>query len=347
MLWKQRAALAAFWLAALASPVFGQFEFPTPLEDVRLVKRPTICYAGHDSVWLVDWDGQNNRLWLPCNGTELRFGGAPTWSPDGKLVAAVPFTSDGYYSLIILDLETGDAVNYRTKYFPHLSLSAPQWSPDGTMIICESGRGISDIYKVDVKTGQIVNLTNTPKEDDGKPYWSPDGKRIAFHSWRRNEKDDLIRDIFVMDADGKSRTNLTDHPAQDGEPRWSPDGKTIVFESYDRSDPPGFNLYLMDSDGSNIRQLTFGPHWEDAPAWSPDGQWVLFSSGKVGTDWDSFFNAQRDIYRIHVETKKIVQVTHGDPGGWGQEWVLSGRSGKFPQGFFTWGRLKADKVNDG
>ena len=343
MLWKQRAVLAAVWLAALALPVFGQFEFPTPLEDVRRVVKPTICYAGKDSVWLIDWDGQNNRLWLPSNGKELRFGDAPTWSPDGKRVAAIPFTSDGY-SLIILDLETGDAVNYKAKFFPHISIVAPKWSPDGTTIVCEGGRGIIDIYKVDVETGQIVNLTNTPKEDDGAPYWSPDGKRIVFHSWRRDENDDLIliRDIFVMDADGKNRIQLTDHPAQDGEPRWSPDGKTMVFESFDRSDPPGFNLYLMDPDGSNIRQLTFGADWEGDPVWSPDGQWILYTSGQPGEGFDLFTGGKWDIYRIHVETKEVVQITHGDPGGIGKEWVLSGGSGKFPLGFIPWGRLKAD-----
>ena len=349
MLWKQRAALAAFWLAALASPVFGQFEFPTPLEDVRRVVKPTICYAGGDSVWLVDWDGQNNRLWIPRQGDSIWFGGPPSWSPDGKRAAAVAFTpQDGQYSLVILDLETGDAANYRTKFFPHLSFTGPQWSPDGKWIACEGGPLAFnlDVYKVNVETGEATNLTNARMNHDADPTWSPDGKKLAFKSRRKKLDGKFQHDIYVMDADGKNEIRLTNHPAQDGSPRWSPDGKTIVFESYDRSEPAGTNLYLMDPDGSNIRQLTFGPHWEVGPSWSPDGKWILYSSGQTGDGVDLFHGGAWNIYRIHVETKEVIQITHGDHGGLGPEWVLSGGSGRFPMGFIPWGRLKGAAATD-
>ena len=42
--------------------------------------------------------------------------------------------------------------------------------------------------------------------DDCCPSWSPDGKRIAFNSFR-----DGTSDIYVMDADGDNQRNLTKH----------------------------------------------------------------------------------------------------------------------------------------
>ncbi|MDP2952336.1 MAG: hypothetical protein Q8O76_03355, partial [Chloroflexota bacterium] len=47
--------------------------------------------------------------------------------------------------------------------------------------------------------------------------WSPDGKRIAFASFWEGK-----REIYVMNADGSGRTNLTRNSAEDDWPAWSP-----------------------------------------------------------------------------------------------------------------------------
>ena len=36
-------------------------------------------------------------------------------------------------------------------------------------------------------------------------------------------------DIYVMDADGGNRENLSNHPVHDMDPDWSPDGTKIAF----------------------------------------------------------------------------------------------------------------------
>ena len=55
-----------------------------------------------------------------------------------------------------------------------------------------------------------------------RPHGPPDGKRIAFTSYR--DKDGLNSEIYVMDADGGNQQRLTKNRKNDWFPSWSPDG---------------------------------------------------------------------------------------------------------------------------
>ena len=82
-------------------------------------------------------------------------------------------------------------------------------------------------------------------------------------------------EIYVMDADGGNRENLSNHPVDDRDPDWSPDGTKIAFIS-NRNDGV-YQVYVMDADGSNQIRLTDGPQRKQGPDWSPDGQKIAFS----------------------------------------------------------------------
>ncbi len=82
-------------------------------------------------------------------------------------------------------------------------------------------------------------------------------------------------EIYVMDADGGSRENLSNHPVDDMDPDWSPDGTKIAFVS-DRNDGE-YQIYVMDADGSNQIRLTDGPRRKRMPDWSPDGRKIVFA----------------------------------------------------------------------
>ena len=81
---------------------------------------------------------------------------------------------------------------------------------------------------------------------------SPDGKSITF------EKND---DVWVMDAEGSNRKNLTDTPpvygyeVREGDPAFSPDGTKIAFykESFR---PHDVDLYTITVEGTKLRQVT-------------------------------------------------------------------------------------------
>src|SRR5689334_10585394 len=60
-------------------------------------------------------------------------------------------------------------------------------------------------------------------------------------------------DVYVINADGTGRTQLTEDPAEDFDPVWSPDGTQIAFRSHRDGNE---EVYLMNADGSNQRNLS-------------------------------------------------------------------------------------------
>ena len=97
------------------------------------------------------------------------------------------------------------------------------------------------------------------------------GSRIAFSHLGFDNYE-----IYVMDADGGNRENLSNHPVDDQDPDWSPDGTKIAFAS-PRNGGGEYQIYVMDGDGKNQIKLTDGPGAKREPDWSPDGGKIAFS----------------------------------------------------------------------
>jgi TolB protein len=98
--------------------------------------------------------------------------------------------------------------------------------------------------------------------------WTPDG-RLLYAS----DANDFWN-IWVMNADGSGKRQLTFDTHDKSSPSMSPDGRYILFTSYRNG---ASAVWRMDADGSNPKQLTFGSD-EFGPYCTPDGKWVIFTS---------------------------------------------------------------------
>jgi Tol biopolymer transport system component len=160
-----------------------------------------------------------------------------------------------------------------------------------------------DIYAMHPDGSGLTNLTNDP-ERDCNPFWSPDGKRIAFESYRA---DGMFSQIYVMDADGSNVVQLTNgdtfHQFQYLNP-WSPDGKKLLFKESNPQDG-SLALYTVNIDGRNKTFIAKIPDLGSGPSWSPDGKHVAFITTSVQPE-----PADRTVFRIYVVNAKGGKPTN-------------------------------------
>src|SRR5690606_32670427 len=116
------------------------------------------------------------------------------------------------------------------------SVGSFNWSPDGKTIVFNHTKSpvaeywtTSDVSLVDVASGKIIVLANTPAAENN-PRFSPDGKSIAVTVSENPPRWTFASQINIFPASGGAPKVLA--ASFDGQPNvidWSADGKTIYF----------------------------------------------------------------------------------------------------------------------
>ncbi|MCC7261776.1 MAG: PD40 domain-containing protein [Candidatus Latescibacteria bacterium] len=142
---------------------------------------------------------------------------------------------------------------------------------DLPILIADNSGDHLDLFSVSLATGKQVQITRDAGEHYD-PAWSPDGAQVAFASDATGNQE-----IVVLDADGRSRRNLSQHPANDIQPTWSPDGRFLAFSSNrNNTDPDDYDLYTMQVDGTGLCAIDTTAERTEQPAWSPRGDWIAY-----------------------------------------------------------------------
>jgi hypothetical protein len=158
-----------------------------------------------------------------------------------------------------------------------------------------------DIWTINSDGTGLHRLTYTPEEYEYSPTWSPDGSQIAFTAMYA---DGGQQEVWVMDADGSNRSQVTDLPEGWGAVHvaWSPGGDRFVIElSYWPASST--DLYLVNLDGSGLTQITDYQGSEMHPAWSPDGSRIAFYSYELATN-------PADIWTVAPDGSDLTQITN-------------------------------------
>ncbi len=155
----------------------------------------------------------------------------------------------------------------------------PSWSPDGELIVFNSGCGIQIIQPDGAGTRQIASGCLVA---EAYMYaWSPDSQQIAWTGGQHSDVGEHNYDrLWVINRDGSGLRSLlvSSDPLFSGEVAWSPDGQslavgfqdgtTYVFSANCDSAPSGCDL----SSATIIKEIpqdwlpTFRPQWLSAYA---------------------------------------------------------------------------------
>lgn len=171
-------------------------------------------------------------------------------------------------------------------------------APDGSfMVFTSTMDGDLEIYRSDLNGKNIRRLTNELGYDGG-PFVSWDSKLIAFRRGEilsKEQKNDYIEllknglvrptklEIWVMDAEGTHKRQITRLGAASFAPSFHPDGKRIIFSS-NYGDPKGreFDLWIIGIDGKNLKRITYTPEFDGFPMFTRDGKRLVWASNRNG-----------------------------------------------------------------
>ncbi|MBS1796537.1 MAG: PD40 domain-containing protein [Acidobacteria bacterium] len=262
-------------------------------------------------------DGTDERV-LAQGKTNLEFL-EPKWSPDGTriLFFNLDRRPDATYSSIssiaVADGAITEIIPPRPQRIWHLA-----WTRDGEIVVnaTDPATRLPQIYTFSPKDGELKRITNdlfyyngvsvggnsilaTKKERvsgiwtldltntaatpqkviEGASFdplvWTPDGQHLVYEA-----SDVGRRHIFLVNADGSGKFQISPDNFDELRPDLSADGKSLVFLS-NRSGT--YELWTSAIDGSRPRQLTSGNTWVWQPRFAPDGASVYFTVTEKNT----------------------------------------------------------------
>jgi len=124
------------------------------------------------------------------------------------------------------------------------------------------------------------------------PSWSPDGRSIAFTSYRFDNPD-----LFEIPSAGGEAKPVSRRPGLNTGGQYSPEGGRIAVTL---SQDGNSELYLLNRAGDVLKRLTNQWGIDTSPSWAPDGNRVAFVSSRGG---------HPDIYMLDVESLSTKRLT--------------------------------------
>lgn len=186
--------------------------------------------------------------------------------------------------------DTAEKTRRVVHFFDGL-IEAPNWTPDGSALVYNSG---GHIFRYDLDTGHITRINlDFVQRCNNDHVLSPDGTKIAVSHHTR--EDGHSRIYVGRMAGGVPRLITPMGPSYlHG---WSPDGATLAYCALRNG---AYDIYTIPASGGEERRLTDTPGLNDGSEFDPDGRHIWFNSARSGL---------MQAYRMRVDGSEQIQMT--------------------------------------
>jgi Tol biopolymer transport system component len=127
-----------------------------------------------------------------------------------------------------------------------------------------------DAYSIDLRT-RLLRAVMRDVGEEGEIVWSPDGQQLGIVQYYQNESP-----LFVLDADGRNKRQLTPDAAYISTWAWSPDSTRIAYvEDVGQTG----DIYIVElTTGQSTAFAVDTRSSERRPVWSLDGDYLAYLS---------------------------------------------------------------------
>jgi dipeptidyl aminopeptidase/acylaminoacyl peptidase len=286
-----------------------------PVQLIQSDDRQQGIQWSHDGKWIAfAQDKGGNELWdlylISANGTGLRNltntpevrEQSPRWSNDDRQIAFdIKPKAAPSYDIAVLDVASGATRQLTHESDPQHSWSVVDWSPDARTIYANRSNVLgddSDIYAIDVVSGNAVNLTqHSGTSTHSASSVSKDGRVLLIGS---NEKGGY-ENVALLDVASKKPAWITDTQWEAVPGTFSPDGTTFT---YTINQDGRADVYLASRSGSSRKlNMPAGVNETSGPQeFAADGRRILL--GHTGS------NTPEDLWIYDTRSNQPRQLTH-------------------------------------